>query len=190
MARPRREQTEDTPAGAEAPAAREANPRISITLDDSGAVAWDRMRPATQEQLKAAFAKDPNAAQRLGLAGEAAAANADGLDSATLAHILYSSASTLMIGLARRSGYTAEQAGVLAFTQNEVQLLAEPTGKVLNKWLPTGKYQDEMMLGLLLTTIISGKLALLKKTAPVMQLVPNAGGPQNPNAAAAETLST
>lgn len=138
--------------------------RLSVTLTEDGSIAWDRMRPATREQLKKA----------IGDVAPAAAAESSGIDNESLAAILYGSASTLMMGLARRSGYTTEQASVLAFTPEETQALAGPTGKVLGKYLPTGKYQDELLLGLMLTTVISGKLALLKKTATVTQLVPRA----------------
>lgn len=171
MARRQREESASSDAPVSETAAAAQGQRLSVTLTDDGSIAWDRMRPATREQLRKAFS-DPAAAQQLGLQAGTSTGDDGGLDASSLAGILYSSASTLMMGLARRSGYTTEQAAVLAFTPEEINMLAPTTGKVLNKWIPTGKYQDEMLLGLMLTTVISGKLALLKRTAPVVQLVP------------------
>jgi len=141
--------------------------------DDGSKIAIGRMRPATRDALRTAFT-DPEFQNEFGLrpvaAGEPEADN--GIDSTSLAAILYTSCSTLMVGLAQRSGYTREQAGVLAFTPDEINALAPTTAKVLQKYLPTGKYQDELMLGLMLTSVISGKLALLRKSAAVVTMVP------------------
>jgi len=163
----------DTPEGAAVPAAdADKGQRLSFQLDEHGRIAIERMRPGTVDQLRKAL--DASALAQLGIAGAASVAVDDGIDGAALAQILYGSASTLMVALARRSGYTSEQASVLAFQPDEVTMLAPTTGKIINKWLPTGKYQDELMLGLMLVTVVSGKLALLRKTAPVVAMVPRA----------------
>jgi len=179
MARTRTREVEETPA-AETPAAVQGA-RMSVQLTDDGGIAWDRMRPATRDQLRKALS-DPAAVAQLGLTtGSTAAAADDVIDGASLATIIYGASSTIMVAIARRAGYTNEQAGVLAFTPQETEQLGPLTGKVLNKWLPTGKYQDELILGLMLTTVISGKLALLRRTAAVVSIVPqrDATAPEN-----------
>lgn len=166
MAKKRDEET--TAATSEAPAASNGQ-RLSVQLDDSGRIAWDRMRPATREQLTKVLS-DPQVSQLTGQPAPAAAA--PGIETAMLAGVIYNAASSLMVALARRSGYTAEQASVLAFTGPEVEQLGPLTGKVLDKWLPAGKYQDEMLLALALVATVGGKVSLLRKSAAVVQLVP------------------
>lgn len=168
MAR-KREETTDSAATTDAAAATSNGQRLSVQLDDNGRIAWDRMRPATREQLAKVLA-DPQVSQLTGQPAPAAAA--PGIESTMLAGVIYNAASSLMVALARRSGYTAEQAAVLSFTNPEVEQLAPLTAKVLDKWLPAGKYQDEMMLALALVATVGGKVSLLRKSAAVVQLVP------------------
>jgi hypothetical protein len=148
-----------------------ASPRLSVQLTADGkGIAWDRMRPQTQEQLRALLGTAPGAAA-------ATTAAADAFDPALCA-VAYDALSTLMVGLARRSGYTEDAAGVLRFTADEKAVLAEPTAKVLNKYVPAGKYQDELMLGVLLTTIIAGKLTMLRRSAQVIHMAPRQAVPE------------
>lgn len=143
-----------------------ASPRLSVQLTADGkGIAWDRMRPQTQEQLRALLGTAPGATS--------VAPVGDTFDPALCA-VAYDALSTLMVGLARRSGYTEDAAGVLRFTAEEKGVLAEPTAKVLNKYVPAGKYQDELMLGVLLTTIIAGKLTMLRRSAQVIHMAPRA----------------
>lgn len=92
----------------------------------------------------------------------------------TMIGIAYDALNSLMIGLARRQGYTAEQSQVLAFTSAEKEALAPLTAKVANKWIPVGKYQEELMLALMITTTIAGKLTLLRRSAQVIQMAKRA----------------
>lgn len=180
---PKREKAETTDTSA--PATPSA-PRMSLQMTDDGTrVALDRMRPATREQLRGAFT-DPTFLKEFGLqpaGSDTPSDTAGAIDNSTLAVIIYSAASSLMVGLARRSGYTAEQAGVLAFTPQETNELAPLTGKVLAKYLPTGKYQDEIMLALALTATVAGKVALLRKAGVVLPFPP----PQQPQQPASVT---
>ena len=145
-----------------------AAPRLSVQLTTDGRIAWDRMRPQTQEQLRAALAGSP-----LASVTTSDAPAPDAFDPALCA-VAYDALSTLMVGLARRSGYTEDQAVVMRFSDAEKDALGGPTSKVLNKYLPAGKYQDELMLGVLLTTIIAGKLTMLRRSAQVIHMAPRA----------------
>lgn len=168
MAPPRKTETESPTTEPAAPSA----PRLSLQLTEDGKrIAFDRMRPQTREQLRTVF-NDSTFQKEFDLAPAQGGTADASIDSASLAGVLYGGLSTIMVGLAQRSGYTREQAAVLGFTGAEVEQLAPITGKVLDKYLPSGKYQDELLLGLMLTTVISGKLALLKKSAAVVHMVP------------------
>jgi hypothetical protein len=166
----RRDGANENPSDAAAAEAVSNGQRLSVQLDEGGRIAWDRMRPATREQLTKVLS-DPAVAQQLGTAAPGAA-SAPGLESTMLAGVIYNAASSLMVALARRSGYTAEQASVLSFNSAEVEQLAPLTGKVLDKWLPAGKYQDELMLALALTATVGGKISMLRKSATVIQMAP------------------
>jgi len=112
--------------------------RLSVQLDDHGAIAWDRMRPETQAKLRQAIGATgtvtggPHVAQVSTGAGFPP----------ELCGVLYDSLSVLLVGLARRSGYTQTQAAGLAFTADERAQLVPPTIAVLNKHNTSlGKYQ-------------------------------------------------
>lgn len=147
-------------------------PRLSVQLDEHGSIAWDRMRPETRDKLRAAL-QSPGGANVVPFerpAAGPAATSEPGAQSIPpeLCEVLYDSLSALMMGLARRQGYTVEQVPVLAFTPQEKNALVPATVKVLDKYgASLGKYQEEIVLGTLLTTIITGKLSLLRKTAEV-----------------------
>jgi hypothetical protein len=154
-------------------AAAPLTPRLSVQLDDHGAIAWERMRPDTRDKLQAALQKSGTPT------GDGArAATATVVDSfpPAMAETIYDSLSMLLTGLARRGGYTQDQAAVLAFDGKEKASLIPATCRVLDKYNTSlGKYQEEIVLGVLLTTIVSGKLALLKKSAQVIHMAPNTG---------------
>jgi hypothetical protein len=151
---------------------RESAPRLNVQLTPDGRVAWDRIRPSTKAQLATAFS-DPAAPEQLGIAATATgAAQVDAFD-AGMTGLVYDTLSNFMIGLARRSGYTDDQAGVLRFTDDEKTQLGPPTAAVLNKYAGAlGKYQEELTLAVAVTLVISGKVSLLRKAASVTRLVP------------------
>jgi hypothetical protein len=146
--------------------------RLSVQLDDHGAIAWDRMRPETQAKLRQAIGTTgtvtggPHVAQVSTGAGFPP----------ELCGVLYDSLSVLLVGLARRSGYTQTQAAGLAFTADERAQLVPPTIAVLNKYNTSlGKYQEEIVLGVLVTTVLSGKLAILRATEPAAPVLVRQG---------------
>jgi len=146
--------------------------RLSVQLDDHGAIAWDRMRPETQAKLRQAIGTTgtvtggPHVAQVSTGAGFPP----------ELCGVLYDSLSVLLVGLARRSGYTQTQAAGLAFTTDERAQLVPPTIAVLNKYNTSlGKYQEEIVLGVLVTTVLSGKLAILRATEPAAPVLVRQG---------------
>jgi|SRR5882672_1002261 len=150
-----------------------AAPRLSVQLDAQGAIDFERMRPDTREKLRAALERSGPGA--FGLRATASAVSGPVVESfpPEMAEVIYDSLSSLLVGLARRGGHSAESAGVLAFTPQEKQALVPPTVAVLNKYNASlGKYQEEITLGILLVTITSGKLALLRKSAQVINLTP------------------
>lgn len=162
--------TETSDASEPAEVVAQLAPRLSVQLDQEGSIAWDRMRPETKEKLERALDKDGRA--RPGATAASSAPPAQTFPPA-LCETLYDSLSMLLTGLAQRGGYTREQAAVLAFTPQEKGALVPPTLKVLDKYNTSlGKYQEEIVLGVLLSTIISGKLALLKKQAQVLRMAP------------------
>ena len=161
-------------AGDSDPGASATTPRLSVTLDDKGRIAWDRMRPETTRKLREAIGDiGPKS-------GPAAAAKGESFPPA-LCEVVYDSLGMLLVGLARRGGYSQEQAGVLVFSADEKRALVPATIKVLDKYdASLGKYQEEIMLGILLTTIVSGKLTLLKKAGQVIEMTPRASkGPES-----------
>lgn len=134
-------------------------PRLSVQLTDTGAIAWDRMRPETQERLRKALG--PVAS---GTAQAAPGATTGGFD-AGLCGVLYDALSVGLVGFAKSRGVSESQAAIVAITPEEKAQLVPPTVAVLNKYNATlGKYQEEMVLAVLVTTILSGKLALLRAT--------------------------
>lgn len=145
--------------------AAQLTPRLSVQLDEHGRIAWERMRADTRDKLTAAIKASYT---------PSAAASGTVVESfpPAMAEVIYDSLSMLMIGLAKRGGYTSEQANVLVFNTQEKNALVPATIKVLDKYNTSlGKYQEEIMLGVLLVTITSGKIALLKKTTPVINMV-------------------
>lgn len=145
--------------------------RLSVQLDDHGNIAWDRMRPETQAKLRAALGTPGP-----GTGTTAAPAAQGGGFPPELCGVLYDSLSVLFVGLARRSGYTEAQAARMSFTPDERGQLVPPTVAVLNKYNTSlGKYQEEIVLGVLVTTILSGKLAALRADAPAAPILVRQG---------------
>jgi hypothetical protein len=88
---------------------------------------------------------------------------------ATITNALYDVLVQLgALAATRTTGCTIDQAlHAFALTEAEKTALADPTTKVLNKYLPPtllDRYGDEIVLTLLLVTITRGKLAILQAT--------------------------
>lgn len=141
--------------------------RLSVQLDEQGRIAWARMRPETRAKLQDAL-KGDTVVPFVPSGPVAVPGPSVETFPPALAEVLYDSLSMLLMGLARRGGYTQDEAAVLMFAPQEKQALVPPTLAVLNKYNASlGKYQEEIILGTLLTTIISGKIALLKKSGEI-----------------------
>lgn len=169
-------QPAETPADtATPPPASEAasTPKLALTLKPDGTIDTETMRSGTREKLKTALA-DSSLFPRLGL-GAPAEASSDSVDKNVfypmLGGIVYDSLSKVMMLMALRAGYPKEQVLALAFTPEEISKLTPLTAKVIEKWLPVGgKYADEMMLGIMLCTMLGGKIQVLQKPAKVIPM--------------------
>lgn len=139
--------------------------RLALPLRRDGTIVLDSLRSATKEKLTTAL-KDPALARMAGTA----TAPPDGALDESLCELLFNASSSVLIMLGRRAGYSSEQASVLAFSRDETKMLAPLTARVLNKWVPAGGYQDEIALAVALVAIVSGKMALLRKSAQVLPM--------------------
>lgn len=139
----------------------EKTERLSITLTaDGSAIDWDRMRPATREKLRA-------------LTGAASGDGAGLTIDPAIVGMLYGSLGSLMVGIARSRGFTQEQAGVLIFSPEEKAALEPCTAKLLAKYTgPLGKWETEITFCTMFGMVMAGKLSQLRKTAPVIGMVP------------------
>lgn len=136
-------------------------PRLSIPVRN-GSIAWDQMRDTTKDKLRALLANEP---------ASTIAPDAGGFDDGLCA-VLYGALSSVAVAVARKQGYPREAAAVLAFTPDEIATLSPLTAKVLNKWIPLGKYGDEMQLALALSGVVIGKAMQLQRSAQVLSLAP------------------
>lgn len=144
--------------------------RVSFSVRADGTIDADSLRSATREKLRKVFT-DPALPSALGIAAPASAQSVE--DAAVMQSIaggLYDGLSALSIALARRAGYTIEQARVLVFTTEEKTALADPTARVIDKYFPDfgGRYRDEIMLAFLLTNIMGGKIMMLRAAGSVV----------------------
>jgi len=152
--------------------------RIAIPLRPDGTIDLDSARPVTRARLKTALA-DRTLPARLGLTPQAPQAS---LFAPELMAVLYDAIGSVLVAVARSRGYGVEQASTLAFDEAEKTVLAPLTGAVLDKWLPdAGQWREETMLALALMGIMTGKLALLRRQASVLHVVPPAASaPEQP----------
>lgn len=142
-------------------------PRFSCPITpDKKKFAFDKFQDKTRDQLRELLT-DPAVAAELGVASPAVLAAADATPP-ELCDVVWDVCSMVLIAWARKQEYSPAQAQVLAFTAEEKAKLNPSTAKLFDRYLPGGfgKYQDEMALGLTLVAIVSGKLALLKKSPP------------------------
>lgn len=155
--------------------------RLSFPVRPDGTIDAERLRSSSREALRKAFS-DPSLPSALGIAS-ASTNSSTSEDAAIMQQIasgLYDGVSALSIALARRAGFSIEQARVLVFTPDEKTVLAEPTARVINKYFPDfgGKYRDELMLAFLLTNIMGAKIMMLRSSVSGSTVAPSA--PQSP----------
>lgn len=161
MAKTQDETVTDTTGAAPAVA------RMSVQLTPEGRIAWDRIRPATREQLARVLA-DPAVSQQLGgvAVPVTASAPAAGTIQPEFCGVIYDALSQVTVALAQRNGYTPAQAELARVTADEKAALAAPTAAVLNKYIgPVGKYQEEAALLMLLASVTAGKVTALRAAA-------------------------
>jgi hypothetical protein len=157
-------------AGTDEGSAEELAPRLSVQLNADGTIAWDRVQTKNRERLRVALG-DPTIAAQLGVSPVhvAAAPSAEQMDPAVV-NVLYLGIGSILVGVARAAGYPDDQAAGLQFTPSEVKNLEGPTAKVLAKYASAlGKYEDEIMLGFVLTSVVGSKVAALKKPATITE---------------------
>lgn len=147
-------------------------PRLSLQLTDQGdRVDWERVRPRTVAQLRQVLA-DPDLPAKLGVAApDLGSAPAGDVIDPNVVNMLYYALGSIGVGWAKAAGYPADQAATMQFTDDEKLALVGPTGKVLARYAGAmGRWQDEIMLTFLFTTIVTGKVSQLKKPATVTQI--------------------
>lgn len=144
-------------------------PPISVTKN--GLIDVEKLRSGTKERLKVALS-DPDLGLKLGIAPLKTASDDDAKMMAQyVAPALFGALNALLTSFPRRYGYTAEAAQVMAFDGTEIAQMAPQTGKVLAKYLGgQSKYQDEMLLGVMVLSGIMAKVTLLEKQATVLRL--------------------
>ena len=154
----------DPPEPEPTKADREIKPRFSIVVRADGRVDWASAHDGSREKLRA-IVSDPDLPGQLGIAKPETGGD---VLAPELVGVIYDALSVLLAGIAQRSGYSVDQAAGLKFTSDEKETLAGPTAKVVNKYgSKFGPYQDELVLAFVLTTMLSGKLAILR-AAPVL----------------------
>ena len=157
--KPRVPDTPDSPAPPVVPGAE----RLTIPIKD-GKIFWEGIRATRRDELRSML-------MRSGIDARPAP-SAVTLPPATVAAIAGSLYDVLAqvesLVAVRVFGCTVDQAfAALAFTDAEKAALADPTGRVLAKYLPASlldRYADECMLLLLLITMTRGKVATLQDT--------------------------
>jgi len=150
--------------------------RFGVNTRADGRVAWDSATDKTKERLRI-IVNDPELPAQLGVAKPAAAGGEQ--IPPEMVGVVYDALAMVMKAAAQRMGYTADAAGVLGFSPEEKAALTPPTVAVLAKYdTRFTKYREELTLGLVFSTIIAGKLALLR----------SGSAPTNEAALAAATL--
>jgi hypothetical protein len=131
--------------------------RISIPLDSSGNILWDRMRQATKEQLK----KTLQSSDAAKMFDQPVAAPVEVFDPAWTGN-LYDAVGKMEAFFAGKIyGIPADIADrAFAYSQAEKDTLAGPTAKVINKYAATWmiQFKDEIALAFLFVTITAVKL--------------------------------
>lgn len=141
--------------------------RLSFPLKADGTIDAESLRTSTKESLRRVL-MDPALGEALGVQQ---AQNTE--DAALLRGVVggvYQAFNPIAIAMAKRAGYSDAQALVAAFTSADIDRLADPTAKVIDKHFPNlgGKYRDEIMLCLAIAGVIAAKIQLLRAGARMM----------------------
>lgn len=149
---------------------RTIKPRISVQLStDKSAIDFEGMTPETRDKLRQLLAS-PEARQQLGVQPPAAGQTEPELPTEALMGPLFDALGLVLVGLARRAGYSEVQARVLLFSADEQQLLCPLASKVLDKYFPDGlgAWKEEIALGVVLGGIAMRKQDLLRASRAPM----------------------
>lgn len=139
--------------------------RISLQLDEAGRPDWERMRESNREETKkvlTAWLTDAKLQSDLGLSKP------------IIEVVTPASASALYDAIGRVEAVIAPKITgmppdiaqmVFRYSDEEKQLLGGPTAVVINKWCPLWltKFQEEIALAMLLTSITVAKFQLAKQ---------------------------
>jgi hypothetical protein len=126
---------------------------ITIRLTESGRIDIEGMREKTTAKLRAALEATPEITPGYGEIK---------LDGAMVPDFMVNAVYQLIGGIeqwvfARK--YGPEIAGIMAYSGQDISILADPTKAVLAKYLPKlGKYQEETALVMALASIHMGKI--------------------------------
>jgi hypothetical protein len=162
MAKRTKEPQNDAPENA--PSDPSKGSRLTIQLDEYGAIAWDRMRPSTRDELLNKLKNDP----RAGAIPTSQSHGSAEIFSDPHAAMVFDLLGRLEVMLAMRAYHCSQdQANVLLYTDQEKAILTGPLIKVLNKYGASWftKYGDEIALAGLLVAVHAPKLTALQDLA-------------------------
>jgi len=145
----------------------EAKPRLSFALNPDGTVDFESMRSSTREKLRQVYS-DPATAKALGLVPESTP-TVNIFNPAMVAG-MYGLLGTIETAILPKFFPKVPEhlfRQVFTYTPQEVELLTPPTARVLNKYCSAWflKWQDEIALATLLSTMTLQKVTLLNALA-------------------------
>jgi hypothetical protein len=141
--------------------------RVSLQVTDSGAVAWDRVRSGTRDQLRK-MAQDPAFFAELGLdrpSGVASMALPTIAIDSTVCGYIFGALGALKQTIAIRAGYSPATSKLALYSQAEIEALSGPAAAVLNKHFGShlNKYPEETALLVQLAMIEFGKVLVMRE---------------------------
>jgi hypothetical protein len=167
------------------------NGRVTIgwNLTADGKIDFSGMRAKSKAKIRELIS-DPEVAREVGASAPAnvpSNVNVIAPDSCKLLYVSLSKLQTMF--LSRKMKVTPEFAKeYLEYSPEELDMLAVPTAKVINKRVPAWmvKFEDEIALCMMITTITASKIQLLNAAAKAhrLRVVPNSRTqPEAPNPA-------
>jgi hypothetical protein len=130
--------------------------KLQVSLKDDGSIDWEAMRDSTREKVKQAFRSTP------GLNDGPAAQPPIQMFNPAMVSGMYDMLGSIEATVAERFGKIPQPIAqrVFAYTPAEKEMLAGPTARVLNKYIPDWmiKYQDEIALASTLIAITNAKV--------------------------------
>lgn len=133
--------------------------RSTFTLpltEDGGAIGIDMLTEGKRTRLRKLLS-DPRLADVLPGVDRAIGQATATMDPDACGY-LYDAIGMVIATIARARGVPDDVAGLLLFTDDEKKALAEPTAKVLAKYVGDFKYQDELLLAMILIATINAKV--------------------------------